>query len=159
MNPLILILRLVHITAGAFWVGGSVLTTFFVDPAASATGEAGQKFFGHLVRKAKLSQRFAVAAGFTVLAGGWLYWIDSAGLSSDWMRSGPGWGFGIGAVLALIGFVFGIRVGALTRRIGSLVSAIHGTPTQAQMHRLRLIQDPLLILALACMATARYWRF
>jgi hypothetical protein len=30
---------------------------------------------------------------------------------------------------------------------------------QRQMHRLRLIQDPLLILALACMATARYWRF
>jgi hypothetical protein len=167
MNILILLLRLVHIVAGVFWVGGSVLTTFFIDPAAAANGDAGQQFYGRLVRQARLSQRFAAAAGLTVLAGAWLYWIDSAGLTSDWMRSGPGLGFGLGAVLALIGFAFGFRVGALTRRIGSLTSTIKGTPTQGQileldaaqrqMHRLRLIQDPLLILALACMATARYW--
>ncbi len=83
------------------------------------------------------------------------------------MRSAPGWGFGIGAVFALLGFVVGIRVGRVTRRVAELVSAIKGEPTQGQvleldsaqrqMARLRHVQDGLLVVALALMATARYW--
>ncbi len=169
MNYLVLVLRLVHILAGVFWVGGSVITTVFITPAVAATGEAGQKVFANLVRNARFVQRFAAAAGVTVLAGAALYWIDSAGLTSKWMHTGPGWGFGIGALFALVGFGLGNRVGALTRKVVSLVSAIQGKPTQGQileldsaqraLYRFRIAQDAMLLIALACMATARYWTF
>jgi hypothetical protein len=169
MNYLVLVLRLIHILAGAFWVGGSLITTFFITPAVAATGISGWKFLAHLVRNAQLSQRFAGAAGLTVLAGAWLFWIDSAGLTSSWLRSGPGWGFAVGAVFALVGFAFGIRVGVITRKIGGIAAGIQGQPTQdqvleletvqRQMQRLRLISDAALLIALACMATARYWIF
>ncbi len=167
MNYLVLVLRLVHIVAGVFWVGGSLITTVFLLPASAAAGQAGQAFLAQLVRTTRFVQRFAAAAGITVLAGAALYWIDSAGLRSEWMRSAPGWGFGIGAVFALLGFVVGIRVGRVTRRVAELVSAIKGEPTQGQvleldsaqrqMARLRHVQDGLLVVALALMATARYW--
>ncbi len=167
MNYVVLILRLIHIVAGTFWVGGSLITTLFIMPAAAATGEGGQRVFTHLVRNVHLVQRFAAAAGLTVLAGAALYWIDSAGLTSSWMRSGPGWGFGTGALFALIGFILGTRVNVLTRKIVNLVAAIQGTPTQGQMLELdaaqrrlyvtRVTQDAMLIIALICMATARYW--
>lgn len=167
MNYILLILRLLHIVAGVFWVGGSLVTTLFIMPAAAANGEPGQRVFAHLVRNAHLVQRFAAAAGLTVLAGAALYWIDSGGLTSSWMRSGPGIGFGIGAVFALIGFALGMRVNVLTRKIVNLVTVIRGTPTQGQILELdaaqrrlyvtRVAQDAILIIALICMATARYW--
>jgi hypothetical protein len=166
-NWLIIVLRLIHIVAGVFWIGGSVITTFFVGPAAAATGEAGQQFLVRLVRNLNFVQRCVAAAGLTVLAGGALYWIDSHGLTSSWMFSGPGWGFALGALFAIVGFAFGIRVGRITRQLAGTISAIQGKPTEGQVlerdrsqrqaFRLRLVQDSLLILALACMATARYW--
>ncbi len=167
MNILVIVLRVIHIVAGVFWVGGSVVTTFFISPAASATGEAGHRVFVQLIRNLRFVQRFASAAGATVLAGGALYWIDSRGLSSPWMFSGPGFGFALGALFAIVGFGFGIRVGRATGRLADDMSAIQGTPTEGQMlgleasqrqvFRLRLVQDMLLVIALACMATARYW--
>lgn len=167
MNVLIILLRAVHIVAGVFWVGGSVLTSFFIAPAADATADSGRKFFAYLVRNMRFTQRFAAAAGVTVLAGAILYWIDSAGLTANWIRSGPGLGFGIGALFALVGMLLGVRVGILTRRIVGIAAAIQGGPTQGQVlqldsaqrqvYVLRRIQDTLLVIALACMATARYW--
>ena len=167
MNWLIVVLRLIHIVAGVFWVGGSVITTLFISPAAAATGEAGHQFIVRLVRNLSFSQRFAAAAGVTVLAGGALYWIDSHGLSSAWMFTAPGWGFALGALFAMVGFALGIRVGRITRQLAATISSIQGRPTEGQIleldraqrqaFRLRIVQDTLLIIALACMGTARYW--
>ena len=69
-------LRLVHIVGGAFWYGSAILMGFFISPTVSATGEAGQKFMGYLVKNKGITKVIATAAGLTVLAGGILYWID-----------------------------------------------------------------------------------
>ena len=111
MNYLVLLLRLVHIFSGVFWVGSSLMTYFFITPTVFATADAGQKFMAHIVTKAKLSTRIAVSAILTVLAGGWLYLIDSQGLTSSWQSSGPGLGFGIGGLFAIIGLIFGLLIG------------------------------------------------
>ena len=95
-------LRLVHIVGGAFWYGSAILMGFFISPTVSATGEAGQKFIGYLVKNKGITKVIATAAGLTVLAGGILYWIDSDGLSSAWTRSGPGLVFGIGGIFGMI---------------------------------------------------------
>ncbi len=167
---LILILRLIHILSGVFWVGTAVFSGLFVFPTVEATGEAGKAFLDHLVNQAKISRFIGIAAALTVLAGATLYWIDSDGLNSSWISAGPGIGFGIGGLLALVGFVTGIlgtrgRVSAA--KLAMQISA--GKPTSEPMDQIKnilrtagfwaVISNLALVLALACMATARYWRF
>lgn len=170
MNYFIVILRLIHILGGVFWVGSAVFSGFFVFPAVDATGDAGKKFLEYMVARAKVSTRIAISAVLAVLTGGWLYWIDSAGFTSGWKNSGAGLGFGIGGVLGLIGFVTGGLGSRERAAFVKLTAGISdGKPTgeqmdqiqkiQARSNRWGLISNIALILVVACMATARYWRF
>jgi len=169
MDYLKLVLRLIHILAGVFWVGSNILLGFFIGPTVAATAEAGQKFMAHMVTKAKVTAWITATAILTVLAGGWLYWLDAQGFTSAWWKSSSGIGFGIGGLLGLVGLVFGIIVGVNTAKLGALASQIQGKPSPEQMSQIQAAQKQLayagpistisLILALACMATARYWVF
>ena len=123
-------LRIVHIVAGVFWVGGTLIMTFFLGPTVGATGEAGQKVVGHLMNNLKFSQRMSAASGLTILAGFILYWIDSDGFTSAWMSSGAGTGFGIGAVFALIGMAFGIMIGRTMKALAEFVVIEDNDATQ-----------------------------
>ena len=162
-------LRLVHILSGVVWVGGVLIMTFFIAPTVGATAEAGQKFIGYLMNNLKFSARMSAAAGLTILAGGILYWIDSDGLTSAWMRSGAGMGFGIGAGFALIGFIFGILIGRTTKAMAQLGAQFQGKPTAGQMSQMQLLtrqqaaysrlSAATLVLAVTFMAIARYLNF
>jgi uncharacterized membrane protein len=170
MNYLIFTLRLIHILSGVFWVGSAVFSGFFIFPAVDATGKAGEKFLEYMITQERVSTRLGIAGMLTVLAGGWLYWIDSAGFTSGWVSAGAGRGFGIGGILALIGFVTG-GLGSRDRAMFiKLTKGIQdGKLIKGQMDQIQklrtlsirwgLISNFALILALACMATARYWQF
>ena len=165
MTYLIWLLRILHIVAGVFWVGGTLFMTFFVGPAIGATGEAGQKFVGHLMNNLKLSNRMSAAAGTTVLAGLILYGLD-ARAGEAWVRSRFAIGLGIGAAFAIIGMVFGILIGRTTKAMAQLGASFQGGPTTAQMTQMREIQKKQntysmisavsLVLATIFMAIARY---
>jgi uncharacterized membrane protein len=167
MKILVLTLRLVHILSGVFWVGSSVFLGFFVTPTVAAISEAGQKFMAHLVTRARITGAITISAILTVLAGSWLYWIDSNGFTSKWTSAGPGWGFGIGGLLGFIGLAFGFLVGKNVGILGNLAAQIQGPPNPEQLGKIQAAQKQLkvvapistfaLILALICMATARYW--
>ena len=167
MNYLVIVLRLLHIVGGVYWVGSSIILTFFITPSVEATAQAGQKFLAHLVTQGKITLRITASAVLTVLAGGWLYWIDSGGLTSGWTHSAAGWGFGIGGLLGVIGLILGAWVGKIVGVLGRLASHLQGKPAPEQMSEIQAAQKQLkvvaplstfaLILALACMATARYW--
>jgi len=169
MTYLIWLLRIIHILAGIFWVGGTLMMAFFIAPAVGATAEAGQKFVGHLMGNLKFSNRMSAAAGLTILAGFILYWIDSDGFSSAWMTSGAGRGFGIGAGFALVGLVVGIQVGRITKSMAQLGAQIQGKPSAEQMQQMGALRKQqatysnanvvLLILAVIFMAIARYLVF
>ena len=60
MNLLIIVLRLIHILAGVFWLGGSFMSAIFLTPAVAATGESGQKFMGHLITKGRMTARITI---------------------------------------------------------------------------------------------------
>jgi uncharacterized membrane protein len=166
MTYLIWLLRIIHIVAGVFWVGGTLIMTFFIAPTIGATAEAGQRFVGHLMNELKFSNRMSIAAGSSVLAGFILYWIDSQGFTSAWMSSGAGRGFGIGAGFALIGFVFGVLIGRTTKAMAQVGAQIQGKPSPDQMHQLQtlrkkqatysMIAASTLVLATIFMAIARY---
>lgn len=170
MNYLVLFLRLIHIVAGVFWVGGTLIMTFFIAPTVGATAEAGQKFIGYLMNTLKFSNRMSAAAGLSVLAGAILYWIDSHGFTSAWTKSGAGIGFTIGALFAIVGFVFGMMIGRVTKAMAQLGAQMsQGKPSPEQMAQMQTIRKQqvlysnisatALILAVIFMATARYLVF
>lgn len=165
MTYLIWLLRILHIVGGVFWVGGTLFMTFFVSPAIGATGEAGQKFVGHLMNNLKLSNRMSAAAGTTVLAGLILYWLDSRA-GEAWVRSSFAIGLGIGAAFAIIGLIFGILFGRSNKAMAQLGAQMQGKPSPAQITEMQSIQRQQamysrlsaisLILATIFMAIARY---
>jgi len=167
MHNLTIILRFLHVVGGAFWFGSAIMLGFFVAPTVSAIGEAGQKFMGHLVLKAKIHTAIAISAGLTAVAGVGLYWIDSAGFTSAWMRSGPGIVFGIGAFFGAIGFGFGNVLGMNIKKVATIGSQIQGKPTADQMSLIQAAQKKMsvagpvssisLIISMICMSVARYW--
>jgi uncharacterized membrane protein len=169
MDILVLILRLLHILGGVFWVGGALAMNFFVAPTMRATGDAGKQFAGHLMGRTQFSQFMMYSGIASIVAGFILYGIDSNWFTSEWQSSGPGIGFGIGALFALVGMVTGIMNGSNNRKMGSLGAQIQGKPTPDQVAQLASVQKqqswvvPVntysLILSLVFMAVARYLRF
>src|SRR6266511_1919331 len=139
MIYLIWLLRIVHIVSGVIWVGGTLIMTFFIGPAAGATAEAGQKFVAHLMNNLKFSNRMSVAAGLTILAGVFLYSLD-ARAGAAWLRSSFAIGLNIGAGSALIGFIFGIMIGRVTKAMADLGAQFRGKPTPEQMAQMQAIR-------------------
>lgn len=169
MNYLTVVLRLIHIVGGIFWVGAGLLMNFFIGPTLRATGDAGKQFAGHFMTRTRFVTVMNISVYGTVIAGAWLYGIDSNWFQSAWMKSGAGIGFTIGALFGLIGLVTGIMNGSNNRKMVALGSQVQGKPTPEQAAQLGAIQKQqawvvpvnswALLLAAFFMATARYFVF
>lgn len=169
MNYLTIVLRLIHIIGGVFWVGAALLMNFFIGPTLKATGEAGRQFAGHFMARTKFVLAMNISVYATMIAGFLLYGIDSQWFQSAWMQSSAGTGFGIGAGFAVIGMVLGIMNGNNNKKLAQIGSQIQGKPTPEQMAQLGAIQKqqawvvPVntwsLLLSLLFMAVARYLVF
>ncbi len=165
MIYLIWLLRIIHIVGGVFWVGGSLVMTFFVVPSIGAMGESSQKFIGHLMNNLKFSSRMAAASGLAVLAGLILFGLD-ARAGASWARSSFAIGLSIGAGFAVIGFVAGILVNRSSRAMARLGAQFQGKPTSEQLAQMQTVQKQqatystlssvTLVLAFVFMAIARY---
>jgi uncharacterized membrane protein len=166
MNVLVLVLRIIHIFAAMFWGGGALIMEFFIGPSVAATGEGGQQVARHLTNKIRIHIFMMIAAISTVLAGALLYWLDSDGFSSAWMRSATGIGFAIGGMFGFVAFIFGAIFGNSNAQLGQISAQINGKPTEEQRTRMQLLQKRIqrvspihvtsTILAMLFMATARY---
>ena len=169
MNILMLVLRFIHIIAGIIWGGGSLIMEFFIGRTVRETGEVGQKFIQHLMGRVKLHKFMTAAAVSTALAGAALYWIDSHGLTSGWMRAGAGFGFGVGAVFGLVAFIAGMIFGSNNAKLGMVGSQIQGKPTEEQLAQIQTIQKRIktvspihtysMMVAMIFMAISRYLVF
>jgi uncharacterized membrane protein len=166
----LIVLRLIHILGGIFWVGSALTFFYFVQPTASATAPESQRFMLHLLGTRRLGDATLAAAIFNVGAGAILIWRDSNGLDATWM-TGPGLGFTIGASAAVFALLlFGFLGYPHTRRllaIGFRLADEQRPPSEAELAvlagsqrvlaRLAIWVPILLIVAAASMATARYW--
>jgi uncharacterized membrane protein len=165
MIYLIWLLRIIHIVAGVFWVGGALIMAFFVAPTVGATGESGQRFVGHMMNNLKFSNRLAAAAGSSILAGLILFGLDARG-GDAWVRSNFATGLSIGAGFALVGFIVGILTGRNMKAMAQLGVQMQGKPSSEQLTKMQTIQKRqttysyinvgALILAVIFMAIARY---
>lgn len=173
MDVTLILLRIIHIFAGMFWVGAALIGTFFLMPAARSSGPEGQKFIQTLMVRLRFPIAISIAAILAILSGFLLYARSSGGFQPSWITSAVGLGFTTGALAAIASFLFGALVlGPTGRKFGAVSAALHtqGTPPtpeqQSEMAKLNarlstggLINTVLLAIALLAMATARYWSF
>lgn len=170
MDAYMVVLRIVHIVAGAFWVGSAIVVFRFLQPAARELGPAASPLMMNLSQKRRLPDITLGAAGLTVLAGLLMYWRVSDGLDPDWIGSAPGLAITLGALAAIAAVSLGasvVRPSMLAAgAIGQEVAASGGPPTPEQSARIQALQGkvrsagnvivPLLVFAVAAMAAARY---
>jgi uncharacterized membrane protein len=165
------VLRLIHVLSGAFWLGAAVTMFLFLQPTARATAPEGQRFMLHLLRNRRFSEVVLGTALLTGAAGAILFWRDTNGLDLELMLQPEHLGFTVGGVaggIALLGFVFvGYPAGRRLIAISSRLEAERRPPNedeqrmlataQRMLSRIGLAVLVLLIVAAAAMATARYW--
>ncbi len=170
MDTYMVVLRIVHILAGVFWVGAALTMILFIQPTAREVGPAAGPFMSHLAGKKRLVDFVLGAAGLTILAGLLMYWRVSGGLDPDWIGSSVRPHHHRGCAVR-------DRCGGSPARwsepgimatlaIGREVAASGGPPTPEQAAQLQALQHrshvagrvivPLLIVAVAAMAAARY---
>lgn len=164
------LLRTFHVLGGVIWVGTLVFIAFFLLPAARSLGPAAGPFINHLMQVRKLPVYMQTVGLVTVVTGYWLYWHNAVNNGTTWLASGQGRAFGIGAILATVGWLWGVMVIRPTaKKIGIIAAqmALPGaTPTpetmvtlsslQARMGKVSLFIAILLVCATVAMAIARY---
>ena len=167
----ILVLRLIHVASGAFWVGAVFSFFLFVSPTARALGPEGQRFVAHLISRQRFSNAILVAGIITVAAGLLLLWRTSNGFDLAVMSRPPVLGFAIGGASAIVALAIASgyivprarRVERITRRL----QADGRPPTSDEEGELSRIAGEIqqagtfvmatLAVAVGAMATARYW--
>jgi uncharacterized membrane protein len=163
-----IVLRVIHIAAGILWVGSATFLLIFVEPTLHTLGPPGGSFMAHMTRARKMPVIIMVSAVLTIVAGIWLYWRDTGGFDPDIITTGPGIGFGIGGLAAIVAFFVGlILVRPRVERMGALGGAMAtGTPTpeqtqemgalQRSLRSLSIFNQILLVIAVLAMASARF---
>lgn len=170
MDPLVIVLRLIHVTFGAIWVGMVVFATFFMMPAVQEVGPDGGKVMAAIQRRGLMTFMPILALG-ALISGIWLYLRDAAGMHAEFARSPVGMAFGLGGLAAILAWLLGVAVlrpsmlkaMALTQSLGPSTSADDRQRVMAEAQRLRLRAAAsgratayLLLFAVAAMAVARY---
>lgn len=169
MDYYVIFLRFLHIGSGVFWVGSTLVLATTVTPALKGAGETGQKFVDYLVKHKKFGTNSAGAGAIAGIAGLLLYWRDSQGLTSLWMKSSTGIGFGVGGILGLIAFIFGVLTDRKLKAMAELREQLESAPSDERTSQLQIMEKQqatylkicagTLTLSLWIMAVSRYLVF
>jgi uncharacterized membrane protein len=170
MDLYMIVLRLIHIFAGIFWVGSGFFMVFVLAPAARKMGQDGRAFMMGFGKHSRINMLMPMSSLLTTVAGLLLYYEVSDGFNADWMKSDGGIVLSIGVVAGLLAFGHG---GAVTgpasgklAKLGEEISAQGGPPTEAQLSQIQALQAKfvlhgqisvlLLVIAVVGMSAARY---
>jgi len=140
-----LVIRVVHIFAGAFWFGAALMVAGFVGPSVKAMGPDGGRFMQQLMRRRRLAVYMAAAGGLTVLTG--LAYLGH-GLSSEmWRASTYGRVMMFGGLSGMLAFVVGHAVNAPAAKkltaLGATIQSAGGPPTNDETAEVRRLQQRL----------------
>ena len=169
MDVTLVVMRLVHVGLGVFWVGTMVFNAIFLGPSVRDAGPDGAKVMAGLMRRRFMDVMPAVAI-LNILSGLWLYWKMSDGFQPAYMRSVTGMTFGTGGALAVIAFIIGVVVVRPSMlkamALGPVIAQAQPQEKDALMARAQSYRSKamgagrvvalLLALAAAAMAVARY---
>jgi uncharacterized membrane protein len=167
-RTLTIVLRLIHILGGIFWVGAMIMLAGFLLPTVRATGREGGRFMQALMQQQRLQLYLGLAAALTVLSGLTMYGRMAAATHGAWAGSRPGIAYGVGAVAAILGAAIGAGIGGSAgRKMLALGQAIGpagpSAEQQAELTRLQgrsalaaRVAASLLVIAAGAMAVGRY---
>ncbi len=169
---LVIVFRIIHIVAGAAWVGSLFLFVFFIEPASRAIGPEAAPFMKELIGKRQLVRVILWLGTVTIVAGAVLYWnlLDGFGSLSNLLGTPLGQGLTLGGLAAIAAFfvgMFGTRPNvARLMAAGHKAAESDGPPPpellaeiEATQNRLRMYARTglgLLTFAVIAMAAARY---
>mgnify|MGYP006329682657 FL=1 len=170
MDPVFLVMRLLHVCFGVFWVGVIVFAATMLMPSVRDTGPDGGKVMLALLRRGYMTI-LPVAALLTTVSGFWMYMKLMSTIGPVWAGSMSARVYGLGAAAAVVAYGLGffiIRANALKLRV--LMEALPNTPEgparaalmeqmagpRARMAAISPWVASLLAVATICMAVARY---
>ncbi len=170
VDTYMLVFRLIHIFAGAFWFGAGTVMILFLEPTFMGVGPAGQRVVRTFFTKSRFGIAMPLAAIVTTLAGLALYYRVSDHFNADWMGSTAGVVLSIGAVSGILAFLHGATViGPSTAQLTKLLTELvpeNGTMSDEDYARLHAAQKHatlhgrisavLIVVAMACMISSRY---
>ncbi len=123
-------LRLIHIFAGVFWVGGAWMMSTYIGSTARALGKDAATFMQHFTLRSGFQRGLAIAAGLSVLSGSWLYYLNFG--DSIVVNTGRGLALTFGATAGLTAFFVGAfvisRGTSQMRRLADSMAAGKGAP-------------------------------
>jgi uncharacterized membrane protein len=168
MDVLLVVLRLVHIFAGIFWAGATLMLVRFISPSVAATGETGQKFMQYLAQRTRLTPALAAAAGLSLLSG--LIMYSYLNYDQDPFGSGRAVSITLGSIFGILGFIIGFSYqNRATRRMKAIsteIAASGAPPTPEQMMEMQELAKRVndggrytavvLVLAIVGMSIAEY---
>jgi uncharacterized membrane protein len=160
-------LRIIHIVAGVFWVGGFLFLTFILIPRLRALGPAVQgPVMGSVMKLAVPA--FLSAAGLLMASGVWMALKLRWGVLDSFFNDAWGWAILVGAVLTVLAVLMGLLVTRPAMLGAAAIGAsLQGSPPtfeqgaqlgalQKRMSRASHTTSALLVAAVICMAVARW---
>lgn len=165
----LIVLRLIHVVGGMYWVGSALFNFIFLAPAMSAAGPAA----GPMMNVMKARKLFVVAPTIAILVilSGVRLMMLTAGDWGAYFASARGATYGAGAVAAVVAFGIGVSVALPAQKRMGMLGASMATLTDdgaraaamaemaALQKRLKVmgtVVTGLLIIAAVTMAIARY---
>jgi uncharacterized membrane protein len=166
----IVVLRLIHVLGGIFWVGSALFTTFFLLPALAQAGPAAGTIMAGLQQR-RLMILLPLAALLTIASGLRLLWITSTGFTAAYFSTPSGRAYALSGLAAIVGFLLALAVarpaGVRAAQLAAPRSPAGGSPMSddmvAEVAKLRrraavsgAVVTLLVTVAAAGMAVARY---
>ena len=168
MQAELLVLRLIHVLGGIFWVGSGLFTAFFLFPVLTQSGPAAAAIMTGLQRR-RMMVILPVNAIVTMLAGIRLMQITSGGFSRAYLETPMGKTYAVAGIAAIVSFLIGVvvaRPGALRMTRLTQMAASGEQDREKLSAEIRAVQQRikiasmvamvLLLLSAAGMAVARY---
>lgn len=171
MNWLMIVLRIIHIFSGIFWVGVSFFNIGFLQPTVQATGDGGQSVMRHLTSQTRFTSTMYTVATLSLLSGWIMYWnLFQFRLAA--LSSGYGLLLTIGGIAGTVAWFFALvlirRVLSDMTAVGGAISAQGAPPTPEQGAQLQALSQrmvalgqwgvALMTIAVLGMSVARYVR-
>lgn len=164
-----IVLRIIHIVCGIFWVGATMFTAAFLLPALRDAGPDGAKVMAGITKR-KFMEIMPVVAILTMLSGLWMLSRASGGFNSTYFSTRPGMGYSTGATAAIVAFIIGMsfvrpsmkraaELGQAAAQASAEDKAKLGAQAQALRARANTagnVVAVLLVTAAIAMAVARY---
>ncbi len=163
-DPLMVVLRIVHIVFGMFWAGTAVFLAVILDPRLRSLGPEVQRPVMGAIAPI-MGPALGISGILTIGAGIWIAFKVKP--SDIWFDTGWGYAIATGFVASIISFAFGISTGALSNKMQALGTAIQGRPpTPEEGAQLKKTGDMLtlfgrftavfVVIAVGTMASARW---